>query len=171
MLQMSLFECQLRKVSTSVFCIYLGFELNSFGFLQWTYTWFLFKYLFSFHSPLMACMRKEWLKTFIVAPWRLCDLLTLGWAHLRVQWTSTAKVHTYYACYMNLRPHYATVREFHGRESAVPWNSFVIIFIHLCLEKLNSYQGARWITPCLECLLVMYWKKEKRRFLKAQLCG
>lgn len=48
----------------------------------------------------MACMKKGWLKMFIVAPWRVCDLPTLEWAHLRVQWTSIVKVYTYCACYM-----------------------------------------------------------------------
>lgn len=64
----------------------------------------LSKYLFCFHSLLMACMKKEWLKMFTVAPWRVCDRLILEWVHPRVQWTSIAKVYPYCACSVILGP-------------------------------------------------------------------
>lgn len=80
------------------------FELKLLVFLEWIYIVSLSKYVFCFHSLLMACMKKEWLKMFIVAPWRVWDLLILEWVHLRVQWTSIAKVYPYCACSMILGP-------------------------------------------------------------------
>lgn len=103
------------------------------------YVLYLYKYLLCFHSLLMACTKKEWLKMYIVAPWRVCDLLTLEWAHLRVQWTSIAKVYTCCACCMIFG-----APLFH-EESVVPCNWFQIISFQLCLKRLNWYDRARRI--------------------------